>query len=309
MTDAAQARALLAGWRERPAPARCLAALDACAADDLPGALAAVELLLAEDDWLGPTIAALIAQAAANPLFAPPFEALSGSVQDGLLLVDHPLAVISVAVIPVDLLARRKVVAGGRGAIGFSGQVTRYRVIRAGGATLSWWHGPRIDARFDAADRPRCRRTGEHRLADGELFTVDGREAGFIVEGATADLVLLQATLVPGRAPLTIEYDAETLDYAAASATDPAASHRQMMATFLRHLDRRDAAPALAELARDPAFFVRWHAVRELAALDRAASLPVFAAMAAGDPRRDIAAAAAIALARLAPEPAVPCPA
>ena len=293
------AAAFLHTWQQLPPIARFLAALDDGAAGDLPRALAAADALLDDVTWVGATVAALADRIRVDPGFVPPFAAIGDGARDGLLLVDHPGATVTLAVVAFDLFGARKAAVGGAGSIGFSGVVTRYRVLRANGARLAWWAAPAIDDAFDARSAGTCHRTGHKMLFDGDLIAVDGRSEAFIVESLSGDLVLLQVTLTAGRAPLAVEYDAVTHAFAAASATDPAASHRQMMATLLRRLGRVDAVPQLAALACDPAFFVRWHAVRELAALDPVAARPLLATMAANDPRGDIAAAAAAALARL----------
>ena len=88
------------------------------------------------------------------------------------------------------------------------------------------------------------------------------------------NLVILQATVKPDRAPLSVEYDAATGAYVGCSAADDSASRIQMIATLLRKLGHDAAFPAIAAFLDHPNFFVRWHVMRELLGLDAAAALP-----------------------------------
>jgi hypothetical protein len=121
---------------------------------------------------------------------------------------------------------------------------------------------------------------------------VDGSCESFVVEHATGDIVYLQATIQAGAAPLTVEYDSDTLSFVNASSTDEASSRVQMMATLLREMDRDDAVPVLRELLKTPHFYTRWHIMRELLALDAEAALPDLRRMAGGDPHPEVRAAA-----------------
>ena len=70
-----------------------------------------------------------------------------------------------------------------------------------------------------------------------------------------------------------------------------------MALTLLRHLGRTDAAPLFAEATQADDFALRWHAMRELVALDPAAALPRLTAMAAADPHPEVRRAAQATLA------------
>jgi hypothetical protein len=88
-----------------------------------------------------------------------------------------------------------------------------------------------------------------------------------------------------------------------------------MMLAVLGRMGRADAAPALAEMARDGCEHVRWQAVRECLALDTAEGFRTLAAI-ARDPADSLAAQAGTLRAQLLeahPQLAIleerPCPA
>ena len=66
-----------------------------------------------------------------------------------------------------------------------------------------------------------------------------------------------------------------------------------MPLTLLRHLGRTDAAPLFAAETKATDFAARWHAMRELVALDPAAARSHLKAMAASDPHPEVRRAAA----------------
>ena len=57
-----------------------------------------------------------------------------------------------------------------------------------------------------------------------------------------------------------------------------------MITTLLRKLDAGRAVPEMAAFLDHPNFFVRWHVMRDLLALDAAAAMPHLKRMAARDP-------------------------
>lgn len=119
---------------------------------------------------------------------------------------------------------------------------------------------------------------------DGEIVVLDGRYQSFIIDHASSNLFILQATVKHGRAPIMVEYDSETHAYIGCSAADDSASRIQMITTLLRKLDCIAAFSAIATFVDHPSFFVRWHVVRELLGLDAIAALPHLKHMAATDP-------------------------
>lgn len=286
-------------WNDGPAHrafGAALAGLDVPAAEDVA---AVVENLLADDFWVDFLVDGLVEALGEDPYFDPPFAHLNSDIHNGLVVYEDDYVSIAAGVTSAHQLAAKKNAKGGARSIAFSGQLTLFKFVRAGGALLSFWEAPAITEAFSAPKAGRCARAGERKLRDGEMVVVDGRRQAFVIEHATANMVVLQATVKPGRAPLAVEYDSETLGFVGCSAADDTASRIQMIATLLRKLDCAAAFPAIAAFLDHPNFFVRWHIMRELLGLDARAALPNLREMAAHDPHPETRRAATAALARV----------
>ncbi len=259
----------------------------------------AVQTLFADDAWVAALIDGLAAQLRRDPYFEPPFRDIKSDIHSGLVIYEDDNVSIGAGVSRAAQLAAKKSGKRGRLSIAFSGQLTLFKFVKAGSARISLWEAPLITADFTAANAGRCVRTGERSLADGEILVIDGRRQGFIVEHALRNLVILQATVKPDRAPLSVEYDSATHAYVGCCAADDSASRIQMISTLLRKLGHEAAFPAIAGFLDHHNFFVRWHVMRELLGLDAAAALPYLRTMAAGDPHPETRRAAASVLNRV----------
>lgn len=234
----------------------------------------------------------LIAAAAVDPFFSPPFVPVSSDIHSSLLLFDDPSLSIAIGVTGVDALAAKKSGKRGPTSIGFTGFLTAFQFLKAGSATLSFWEAPRIDGHFLSESSGLCVQTDRRTLGDGEVFEMDGRFQSFVIENAVSDMVCLQAVVRTDAAPLAVEYDSRTHQFAGASSTDEASSRAQMMVTLLRLMERDDAAPLVAEQLDSPHFYTRWHVMRELLAMDAEVALPRLRGMARLDPHPEVRAAA-----------------
>ncbi len=234
----------------------------------------------------------MIAGCRADPFFRPPFYPLSGEIHTALLLFNNPLLSIALGVTGVDQLAAKKLAHGGKGSIAFSGLVTKFRYLKAGRATLSFWEADTIGDDFVASEAGSARFAGQRRLEDGEEIVIDGRRQSFVIEHACEDMIYFQAMVRTGGAPVTAEYDRKTLAFLSASSTDEASSRIQMMVSLLRAMDREDALPLMEKELDSPRFYTRWHVMREMLALDADAALPALKRMVAGDPHPEVRAAA-----------------
>ena len=234
----------------------------------------------------------LIASSRSDPYFRPPLHPISSDIHTGLLLFHEPELSVALGVTGVDMLAAKK--SGKRPAtsIGFSGVLTLFRYVKAGGATISFWEAPPITGDFHSGDAGRCRLTGRRRIEDGEEILIDGARESGVIEHATSDMLYFQAIVRTGAAPLVIEYDSANLGFVGASSTDEAASRVQMMVTMLRTMGRDDALPLIREALNSPHFYTRWHIMRELLAMDADAAYPELRRMAQSDPHPEVRAAA-----------------
>jgi len=298
---ACAARDFAVWWHAHPAVAGLRARIDALAEDeDGPALIAAARPLIEDISWASEAIAMLARMAAADPWFEPPWRALDPERQRGLVFLNDRRLRISAQTVPLESLSAYKAAALGRRSVGFTGALTLFRVVRAAGAELDLWEADSAGEDFAVARAGRCRRSGHLRLRDGMIFAIDGRSQAWTIAHQRGDMMMLQATARLNDAPLAIEYDATSGAFLSASATDGTIARMQLMATLLRLMRRADAAPAIAALAEDGPFFLRWHLARELVATDRNAATPVLQRMAATDPHAEIRAAAGRTLALIA---------
>jgi hypothetical protein len=238
-------------------------------------------------------IADLVAASRADRFFRPPFHPVSSEIHAGLLLLHNDDLSLAVGVTGVEMLAAKK--AGPRGAtsIGFSGLLTLFRYVKAGGATLSFWEAPPIGAAFVSSGAGAARLVDRRRIEDGEEIVIDGRFQSFVIEHASSDMVYFQALIRTDGAPLATEYDSKSLTLIGASSTDEASSRIQMMVSLLRAMERDDAFVLIEEmLGASPQFYTRWHIMREMLAMDAEAALPALKRMARSDPHPEVRAAA-----------------
>jgi hypothetical protein len=244
-----------------------------------------------DEDGIAELVGWMIAASARDLFFRPPFQPMTTEVHSGLLLFHNPFLSIALGVSGIEALAAKKTAALG-GSIIFTGVTSLYRYLKAGGATMSFWEAPPITDDFVAAEAGQCRLVERRRIEDGEEVLIDGRYQSVIVEHASSDIVYLQATVRCGGAPLSAEYDSDTLSFIDASSTDEASSRLQMMISMLRAMERDDALPLIQEALNSPYFYTRWHVMRELLAMDADAALPALRRMAASDPHPEVRAAA-----------------
>ena len=271
-------------WNQGRSNRRIAATIAAVGADPSAEQLAgAVAGLFDDDSWTRDLISALSEAMKGDPFFVPPFRQINSDVHQGLVIYEDELLSIAAGVSGAGQLAAKKNVARGATSIGFSGQVGVLKFVKAGGCRVSFWEAPLITANFSAADAGVCRKVAERTIVDGETLVVDGRFQSFVIEHARANLVLLQATLKPDQAPLSVEYDSVSRAFVGCSAADDSASRIQMITTLLRKLEAVEAFPVIAEFLDNPNFYVRWHVMRELLGLDAVKALPFVERMAGDD--------------------------
>jgi hypothetical protein len=273
---------------------------------DAAYALGCARRAMLDEEGLDEVFSCLAQAAASDPYFRPTLRNVTSEVHSGILLFDTAELTLFVAVMPSEALAAKRRSRDGRRSIAFPGHQSLYRFVRSGGATLSLWRAPQIEAGFTAAGSGRCRFVEKRRIADGEMLELDGRKESFVIEHAEEDLVYLQAITSAGRAPLTVEYDSDSHEFVGASSTDEVSSRTQMMLSLLRTMERADAVPVMIGMLDNPHFYARWQAMRELLALDAEAALPHLSVMADQDPHPEVRATAAATLSACFPDAADP---
>jgi hypothetical protein len=289
----AAAEALARHWIRHPLMSEVHDQLTALPANS--GAAAILDIargFMDRQDDIALMMDALVASAAADPFFNPPFHPVANDVYAGLLLLHKPELSILLGVSAVDMVAERKTETRGATSLIFNGRTTLFRYVKAGDATISFWEAPPIAGDFVASQAGKCRLIERRKIKDGEEILTDGRYQTFVIEHVTGDMVFYQATVRQDAAPLSVEYDSKTLSFIGASSTDEATSRVQMMVSMLRTMERDDAFPLIEEALASPHFYTRWHIMRELLAMDADAALPALRRMAANDPHPEVRAAA-----------------
>ena len=287
-------------WRRGSVHQRFQQAIDTLGEPTMEAVAEAVRGLFEDHAWTEHLLDDLAAEMARDPFFEPPFALLRSEIHSGFLVYEDDRVSIALGVIQAARLAAKKDSKRGATSINFTGHGSVLKLIRAGGAFMSFWEAPAIGAGFVADAASRCFRTGGRRLANGEVLTIDGRSQSYVIEHASRDMMMLHASIKTGRAPLAVEYDSNSHQLIGTSATDDGASRIQLLATLLRKMDAADAVPVLVELLDDPDFFVRWHVMKELLGLDAIAAMPHLRRLAEQDPHPDVRRAAASVVARAA---------
>ncbi len=305
-----------AAWRTADkAPGGLLAAIDA-ARDAVPD-IALARLLPWLDDmaWLQARLDDALALLAADPFARPPLPLVGGGEggAGGLVLADRGGVRLTLLVRPA-----RSCAAAPASAVFVPGRAA-IRILASGGASLIAHHvavgGAEEAGGFTASAAAPCRSEPPRPLRTGELIRLDTARQSYSLIGARRDILLLELAVQPP-SPLPIRaYDVASGRLAHVSASRRDSSFRGVALTLLRHLGRTGAAPLFVAEAQSEDFAARWHALRELVALDPAAARPHLAAMAAGDPHPEVRQAAQATLAFLSSPPASargagesPCP-
>lgn len=287
------AAALQAGWQAAvAAPGGLLAAM--AAVRDAPPEVAIERLLpwLADTGWLRARLAAAAELLAADRFARPPLRLVGGGEgAGGLVIAERGAIRLTLQLRPAggeDAPAATALFVPGAAAI---------RVLVGGGARVTLHHvavgAAEAAGAFAAATAARCHSDAPRPLADGEILHLDTARSSFTLAGGSSDTLLLELAVQPP-SPLPIRaHDLASGRLVHVSASRRDSSFRAMALTLLRHFGRRDAAPLFVAETASEDFAARWHAMRELVALDAAAAQPHLAAMAAGDLHPEIRRAAA----------------
>lgn len=257
-----------------------------------PGA-ARAEALLADAGWAEALLAPLVEALAADPFFEPPFRVNRDALRIGAVLFECRAATLTACVTSAAAMA---VLPAPASAV-FSGRVAVTRYVKAGGASLRRWRAEPVTPAFAAAAAQPCTRLDTVELVDGEIRRIDGRVEAQLLDAAARDVVTLVATIHGGAAPLMRECALEDGRLLRVASGDDRPSRTEMLLGFLRLAGRADAGACFEAATHDPAFHLRWAAMREWLLLDAHAALPRLVEMARGDTNAEVRAAAAGTLA------------
>lgn len=300
----AAAPGIVRAWRDGPAWRMLAATFADCPASDAEEAMGRATRLFGDGGGAEELLQPLVEALATDPLFEPPFRTSRDALRIGAVLFECPTVTLSACV--TSAAAMRRVPAPA--SCTFSGRLAVTRYVRAGGAVLRRWRTAPAGADFRAATAPPCAEVEPLRLADGAVHGIDGRYEAQLLADAASDVVTLVATARAG-APLMREHALDDGRLLRVANGDDRASRAEMLLAFLRLAGRADAAPCFAAATRDPAFHLRWAAMREWLALDARAALPRLEAMATADPHGEVREAATRTLAAVRPRLDAACPA
>ncbi|MEP9401254.1 hypothetical protein [Sphingomonas sp. VNH70] len=256
------------------------------AAVTLADAEAAARAVLGDIGWLYAVLGEGVRALGDDPLSEPAFTARRDTLRSGLVLLDTAAASVTLAAIdPRASAAHRlpdRLVVGGR--------VAWTRYLRGGGAQLWRWRADSVDAAWHAGVAATARPLSVLPLADDMVVRIDGRCDAMLLTGPSAPIVSLSVTLHRDAAPFMREYDRASGRLLRVATLDEDAARAQMLLTLVRELGQ-GTPDMFAAATRDPAFFLRWDAMREWLASDAAAALPALRAMTL-DPHPEVARAA-----------------
>lgn len=271
----------MAQWRGEPGVAAALGelqTLDAgCALDDCP----ALSRLFAQDSRAAAQltdrfVSAMVAQLSASPLGHIPLRHFTDGTFSTLLLARSGCVTLSLTALDGEGLARRPAPR----TVDFGASEVWERVLAGSGRGESVVLREERDGTADWQVRAVDLRPGTvvHRIARREALLV--RE----VSGA---LVVLRLQRRANNAAPTREYRLSDGKLVHQAAGDPRDSRIELAMALLGRMNRQDAAPHMARIAREPrSTALRWQALRECLALDARAGFEVLTAIAddGGDP-------------------------
>lgn len=256
--------------------------------DDTDAVLEQARALLADSGWIADLIAPLVDGLRADPWFDPAVRITRDALRTAVVLADLPSVTLTVSVTSAAALARIEppatVVLSGRRAL------TRY--VRGGEAQVRRW-------RLEETRPRRCIEVPPLTLHDGDLIELDGRREGRLIVAAASDVVAITATAKPDADPLIHEFAIADGRLVRSATADVRGSRAELLLALLRASGRSDADESFDAITHDPAFHLRWAAMREWLMLDARAARPRLAKMAAADPDPGVQAAAAQTLDRL----------
>ncbi len=256
--------------------------------DDPDAVLAQARALLADCRWTAALIAPLVDALRADPWFDPALRLTRNALRTAVVLADLPQVTVTASVTSAAALGRldppATIVLSGRRA------VTRY--VQGGDAEVRRWR------LADTAPR-RCIELARHRLRDDDLIELDGRIEARLIVAADRDVVAVTATAKPGADPLLHEFSIADGRPVRSATADDRSSRAELLLALLRASGRSDAANCFDRMTCDPAFHLRWAAMREWLMLDARAARPRLVQMATADPDAGVRAAAIETLDRL----------
>jgi hypothetical protein len=241
--------------------------------------------------------------AEANPLYASSFQPVEGSFFSGLVLVatDQFTAILmSMDGYEIELSKLRK--PGQKRTLTFAGLPAALYFYRAHEVELTTWRiPPFVDEDDIARSDIRPERVGSQVFGTGNRVAFGNFETFEYNSKAGSSALCLQVQMHQGGAPMSLQFDIDTLELVGASSPSQEPTRLQMLATAMRMFGRTDALDELASLLSHPSHYVRWHTMRECIGLDSVWAHPRLIHMSQNDPQPAVRRAATTTLKQFFP--------
>ncbi len=179
--------------------------------------------------------------------------------------------------------------------VSFAGTANSLRILKGTLRARIWTLKPIGDS-DDLAALGRAATPGEpFELRAGEVRRLSSYETLEYLPGDTSVLMII-TQMSEGDSPMSFVCDADSGAIRSTQAIGQAPSQLQMLASLLRISGRMDAWDSIRDLLDHELHFVRWHAMRELLAMDPARALPDLMRLMETDPQPSVRRAARAAL-------------
>lgn len=219
-----------------------------------------------------------------NPLYSTAAQVVDGGTVSGLVLHRHPLLRITCATTSSSpQMTIQPGNMGGSGSMAVGGYDSLVMFVQASDCCVETFEIDRSLEGKGALRSPELRRiqSGSH------LFMEGGRE-GFILTSPQGRATMVLCSRLLPRDPLSRLYDRKSLKLLKVSSASVRDSRLQNLATALAHLSGEQNRAALEVLTHHSTYFVRWHALRELASIDEELATARIQEMAEEDPHEEI---------------------
>lgn len=277
--------------------------VDDCSIDDSAALRIVADFL--EEEVINAVVARERENFASTPLHISAFPSLGDSFYKGFVLFSHPRLVALLATLdPREVAERKRRVAGDRRTMTFTGKPSFVKLVSGAALRLRRWAiEPFDDARDLSNNPPASRRVSDETLRAGETLHLGPFEEVEFLE-AEGLVVTLLANSIGSVTPVALEIDVDTSEIVATTATSQAPTRLQMLTTVVRLFDRQDGFDEIRRLLRYDKHFVRWHAMREMLALDAERALPDLMHLRDADPQPSVRRAAGATINRFFPNQA-----
>ncbi|KQN25436.1 hypothetical protein ASE86_04135 [Sphingomonas sp. Leaf33] len=225
---------------------------------------------------------------AASSTYSSKFQGYSTGAQSAMALARaRNFISLVVAIDPHMLRLAKRRIDGDTRSVSFAGTPNSVRVLKGTLTARVWTLSPITDS-DDLAAIDRAATPGQPiELQAGDVCRMTSFQTLEYLPSPGPVLMLI-SQMSDGEAPMSVVCDADTGRIRSTQAIGQAPSRLQMLSTLLRMSGRTDAWDAIRDLLSHELHFVRWHAMRELVALDPGRALPDLLRLMETDPQPSV---------------------